>query len=370
MSAEDLLTPRPGDAVLEDGSHVVRVSASGAYGVVIGEGLLETAGARIRAALPGADATVLVVTDENVGALYAPRVMESLRAAGFSPSLLTLPAGEPTKCLARYGEVLEAACAAHLTRQSTIVALGGGVIGDLAGFAAATYMRGCHLVQLATSLLAMVDSSVGGKTAIDLPAGKNLAGAFWQPSLVLCSLDVLGTLPRAFWSDGSGEVVKYGVMADAELFGWLSEPIEPQAARVVARCVAIKRAVVEADEREAGLRKMLNLGHTVGHAIELLSSFSVSHGHAVAAGTAVMARACAARGWCPESDAREIERCLSRHGLPTTCGYSPEDVAAAAASDKKRAGDDIDVVLVRGIGRCEVRRLPLVEFAGLVREGM
>ena len=363
-------TPAPGDGPRADGTRVVRVSASGAYDVVIGRGLLATAGARIREVLPDADACVLVVTDEHVGPLYAQGVLVSLEEAGFEPALLTLPAGETTKCLARYGEVLEAAAAAHLTRSSTIVALGGGVVGDLAGFAAATYMRGCHLVQLATSLLAMVDSSVGGKTAIDLAAGKNLAGAFWQPSLVLCSLDALDTLPRDFWSDGSGEVVKYGVMADPELFGWLSEPIAPQVERVVERCVAIKRDVVEADEREAGLRKTLNLGHTVGHAIELLSGYTVSHGHAVAAGTAVMARACAARGWCTEADARAVERCLAQHGLPVACGYSPEDVAAAAASDKKRAGDDIDVVLVRGIGRCEVRRLPLVEFAGLVREGM
>ena len=370
MGRDEVRTPAAGDRVEAGGAQVVRVETSGAYDVVVGRGLLAHAGERVRAALPHADGAALVVSDDHVAPLYARTVLEGMRAADFACELLELPHGEQTKCLEQYGRVLEAAARARLTRSSTVVALGGGVIGDLAGFAAATYMRGVNLVQLATSLLAMVDSSVGGKTAVDLPEGKNLAGAFWQPGLVLCDLDALDTLPPAYWSDGMGEVVKYGVMADAELFGWLAEPVRPQVGRVVARCVSIKRDVVQADEREAGLRKTLNLGHTVGHAIELLSGYSVSHGHAVAAGTAVMARACAARGWCPAADARAIERRLATCGLPTTCGYAVDDVVRAAGSDKKRTGDDIDVVLVRGIGRCEVRRLPMVEFAQLVKAGM
>ncbi|MBS5450101.1 MAG: 3-dehydroquinate synthase [Coriobacteriia bacterium] len=363
-------SPDERDRVGERGERLIRVEASGSYDVAVGRGLLDEVGARVRAALPAADAAVLVVSDEHVAPHYAARVETSLRSAGFAPTTLVLPAGEPTKCLANLGRVLEAAAEAGLTRQSTIVALGGGVIGDLAGFAAATYMRGCHLVQVATSLLAMVDSSVGGKTAIDLPQGKNLAGAFYQPSLVLCDLDVLATLPPEFWADGTGEIVKYGIMCDPELFEWLNAPLAPQVERVVARCVAIKRDVVEADEREGGLRKLLNLGHTVGHAIERLSGFGVSHGRAVAAGCAIMARACAAKGLCSADVAARVEAQLRVHGLPTGCDYAPHDLYEAALSDKKRVGSTMDVITVRDVGHTEVRRLDLPAFEALVAAGV
>ena len=362
--------PDERDRVGERGERLIRVSASGSYDVAVGRGLLDEAGARVREALPAADDAVLLVSDENVAPHYAGRVADSLGAAGFSASTLVLPAGEPTKCLANLGRVLEAAAEAGLTRQSTIVALGGGVIGDLAGFAAATYMRGCHLVQVATSLLAMVDSSVGGKTAIDLPQGKNLAGAFYQPGLVLCDLDALSTLSADFWADGTGEIVKYGVMSDPELFDWLDEPLGAQVERVVARCVAIKRDVVEADEREGGLRKKLNLGHTIGHAIERLSGFGISHGRAVAAGTAIMARACAARGLCAPEVVGRVEAQLRTHGLPTGCTFGAHELFEAALSDKKRVGDAIDVVLVRGIGSTEVRRVALPELEALIEAGV
>lgn len=348
---------------------VVRVEASGSYDVVIGRGLLDEAGARMRAALPDADATVLLVSDTNVAPLYADRVAASLAAAGFAVGRFTVEAGEASKSLASFGAVLEAAAVQGLTRRSTVVALGGGVVGDLAGFAAAAYMRGCNLVQVATSLLAMVDSSVGGKTAVDLPQGKNLAGAFHQPRLVLCDLDCLATLPAAYVSDGLGEVAKYAVLCDPELFAWLADPWGPQAERIVARCVAIKRDVVEADEHERHGRMLLNLGHTVGHAIELLSDFGVAHGHAVAAGTAVMARACAARGWCTFDDAARIEGLLLRLGLPTASARPAADLARAALRDKKRAGRHIDVVAVHGIGSCAVERLDLDDFALLVEQG-
>lgn len=347
----------------------VHVAASGSYDVVIGRGLLKEAGARMRAALPKADSAVLVVSDSHVWPLYGELLTASLAEAGYCVHFLVIEAGEASKCLASYGELLEEAASQGLTRSSTVVALGGGVVGDLAGFGAATYMRGCHLVQIATSLLSMVDSSVGGKTAVDLPQGKNLAGAFYQPSLVLCDLDCLATLPSLYRSDGTGEVVKYGVMANAELFDWLQEPLAGQEERVVARCVSIKRDVVEADEREGGLRKLLNLGHTVGHAIELLGAYRIPHGHAVAAGMAIMARACAAKGWCTPEDAARIDAMLRVHGLPTGSLRSPADLYEAALHDKKRTGDTIDVVIVRSVGATEVRRLSLAEFKELVALG-
>lgn len=347
----------------------VPVKASGAYDVVFGHGLLAEAGARVRAALLEADDAVLLVTDRHVDATYGDLVVSSLVEVGFDVERVVLQPGETTKCLASYGELLEAAACAGLTRKSTVVALGGGVMGDLAGFAAATYMRGCHLVQLATSLLAMVDSSVGGKTAIDLGQGKNLAGAFHQPDLVLCDIDCLATLPDLYLCDGTGEVMKYGVMADPELFGWLEGPLAGQEDRVIPRCVGIKRDVVEADEHEGGVRKLLNLGHTVGHAIELLSGYEVAHGHAVAAGMAIMARGCAAKGWCSPADSARIDAALRTHGLPTGSLRTPEELCGAAMHDKKRVGDAIDVVVVRGIGQTEVRRLSMGELGELVALG-
>lgn len=352
----------------------IRVEASRSYDVVVGRGLLDDIGTRARQACEAGgrplDGGCLLVSDDNVGPLYAGRALASLERAGLRPAYVELPHGEQTKRLERYGQLVEAAADAGLTRQGLVAALGGGVIGDLAGFAAATYMRGVRLVQAATSLLAMVDSSVGGKTAVDLPQGKNLVGAFYQPDLVLCDLDALRTLPQEFVSDGMGEVVKYAVMADPELFGWLERPLAGQEARVVGRCVRIKRDVVQADEREAGARKALNLGHTVGHAIERLSGYTVSHGHAVAAGCAVMARACAARGLCAEEDARRVEAMLRVHGLPTGCAYGADELFEAARADKKRVGDAIDVVLVRGVGSCEVRRIPLPELRTLIEAGL
>ncbi len=356
------------------GERRIRVTASGSYEVVVGRGLIAQLGARALEAAQDQgrklDGSCLLVSDSHVGPLYAATARASLEEAGLTVAYRELPAGERTKCLASYGQLLEAAAEAGLTRSGLVVALGGGVIGDLAGFVAATYMRGVALVQVATSLLAMVDSSVGGKTAVDLPQGKNLVGAFWQPELVLCDLDALRTLPAEYLSDGMGEVVKYGVMADPELFGWLQEPLAGQEGRVVERCVSIKRDVVEADEREGGARKMLNLGHTVGHAIERLSDFSVPHGHAVAAGCAIMARACAAKGLCTAQDAARIVDELRAQGLPTGTDYAADDLFQAALADKKRVGDAIDVVLIRGVGTSEVRRVPLAQLRELIEAGL
>lgn len=347
----------------------IHVEASGSYDVVVGRGLLADTGRMARKALDAADNQVLLVSDDNVAPLYASVVVASFQQAGFVVHVEVLPAGERTKSLQSYGRLLEAAAEGGLSRQSTVVALGGGVIGDLAGFVAATYMRGCNLIQIATSLLAMVDSSVGGKTAIDLPQGKNLAGAFHQPALVVCDLDCLATLSPQYLSDGMGEVVKYGVMADEELFGWLEKPLAGQEEQVVARCIAIKRDIVEQDERESGIRKLLNLGHTAGHSIELLSSFRVSHGHAVAAGIAIMARACASRGWCSPHDARRVEDMLAVHGLPTGSSFLPQDLARCATRDKKRVADHIDIVTVGSIGASEVKRVSLEEFSDLMYLG-
>ena len=235
--------------------------------------------------------------------------------------------------------------------------------------AAAVYLRGIRCVQLPTTLLSAVDSSVGGKTAVDLSAGKNLAGAFFQPAAVLCDTDCLSTLPPEILADGAAEAIKTGVLCDESLFS-LFESGSLNLPEIITRCVSYKAGVVERDPTEQGERKLLNLGHTVGHAIERCSGFAIPHGHAVAAGLAIMARAAETRGWTDGPLAERITACLAQNKLPTGTDYSAEALAQAALSDKKRAGDTITVVVPRQIGVCELRKLPVSQLQSLIAAGL
>lgn len=346
----------------------VRVEASRPYDVAIDECSIDEAG--VLAASIGGDAA-FVVSDSNVAPLYLERVMRSLSAAGFAVSEFVFAAGEASKNLSTYGSCLQAMAKAGSTRSSLVVALGGGVVGDMAGFAAATYMRGCRCIQIPTSLLACIDSSVGGKTAVDLPQGKNLVGAFFQPSAVLIDTTVLATLSPHFFTDGCAEAVKYGVIADAGLFSLLETPLVPGDARladVIARCVAIKRDTVQADECEHGVRMLLNFGHTLGHAIEKASEFRITHGFAVASGMAMAARACAARGLCDVADAQRVASVVEAYGMSARAPFSPELLYEAALSDKKRTGGVMNVAAMEGIGRARVLPLDLQDFRRFVYE--
>ena len=252
----------------------ITVTASKTYDVKISAGLLQTAGAEIRAVTMAAKAAI--ITDSNVAPLYEEALRKQLKSAGFCTCTYVFPAGEASKNADTYLNILRFLAQNHLTRSDVIVALGGGVAGDMAGFAAATYLRGVNFVQIPTSLLAMVDSSVGGKTGIDLPEGKNLVGAFYQPLLVLCDCDALNTLPEAGFLDGCGEIVKYGVLGDEGLLARLKkEKTGFDREAVIARCVEMKRDIVNADEFEGGVRQLLNLGHTLGHAVEASSDFTL-----------------------------------------------------------------------------------------------
>lgn len=348
----------------------IPISASTEYEVLIGGGLLSEAGEHLRA-VTKAD-TVAVVSDSNVWPLYGHTLSKSLELAGFKKVIsYVMTAGEESKNAQTYLSVLDFLAMHNLDRSSCIAALGGGVVGDLAGFAAATYLRGVDYVQIPTSLLAMVDSSVGGKTAIDLKAGKNLAGAFYQPKLVLCDADVLSSLPETVFRDGCAEVIKYGVLYDADLLTVLESTginFDPEA--VIARCVELKRDVVTADEFDRGQRMLLNLGHTVGHGIEAASNYTVSHGQAVSIGMAVIARACAGHGICSHETALRISTVLKAFGLPVSSGLDQEAICSAALSDKKRIADTVHLVVPRAIGCCEVlsvaaKELPLWIQAGL-----
>ena len=346
----------------------IPVQTNPAYTVTIGPGLLKNCGQALGNTL--SPCHVAVVTDSVVGPLYLEAVTESLRAAGHAVSAYEFPAGEGSKNFATLSDILEFLASERLTRSDCLVALGGGVVGDMAGFAAACYLRGIRYVQMPTTLLSAVDSSVGGKTAIDLRAGKNLAGAFLQPAAVLCDTDCLGTLPPEVFADGAAEAVKTGVLCDEGLFA-LFEGGTPAAdpAEVIARCVAYKAGVVERDEKEQGERKLLNLGHTVGHAIEKCSGYAIPHGHAVAAGLAVMARAAEGLNWTNGPVAGRICGCLEGLGLPISTEYSPEALAEAALADKKRAGDDITIVVPKEIGACELLRIPVSELLFVIGTG-
>ena len=345
----------------------VEVRAGRPYEVFIGRGLMDAAGGMIVEAL-GGTRMAAILTDDTVDALYGARVEQALSESGLRTCRFAMPHGEAHKTLATWETMLAFLSEQGMTRTGAVVALGGGVPGDVAGFAAASYQRGVDLVQIPTTLLAMIDSSVGGKTGVDLGGLKNQVGAFHQPRLVLIDPEALSTLPAATLSDGAAEAVKYGVLGDTELFERLSRGGWTEDAEwVIERCVFHKAALVAADELDRGSRQLLNLGHTLGHAIEKCSGFRFSHGQAVAVGMIYAARIARSMGLCgPEVEA-DIAAALAAGGLPLSAPYGAAELAAAAMADKKRAGGEITLVLPRAIGRCELRRVPAAELEELAR---
>ena len=339
------------------------------YEVAIGSGLLGSCGTFLRPVVPACRAAV--ITDSTVAPLYLNTVTDSLQAAGYGVCSYVFPPGETHKNFSTLANILEFLAQQRLTRSDCVVALGGGVVGDMAGFAAGIYLRGIRCVQMPTTLLSAVDSSVGGKTAVDLRAGKNLAGVFLQPAAVLCDTDCLASLPPAVFADGAAEAIKTGVLCGESLFALFeSGRLETSPTEVIARCVAYKAGVVERDETEQNERRLLNLGHTVGHAIEMCSGYSIPHGHAVAAGLAIMARGAEKLGWTGGPVAARICACLAKNGLPVTTTYTAEELAEAALADKKRTGNDITLVIPRQIGRCELKKIPVTELLPIIRAGL
>lgn len=350
-------------------AETVRINTHDAYDVHIGSKLLCDVGKLVRNAAAGASGA-LIVTDSNVAPLYLEKVAASLESTGLDVCSFVFPAGESSKNFKTLSDILEFAAKSHLTRRDCMIALGGGVTGDLTGFAAGCYMRGIKYVQIPTSLLAAVDSSVGGKTAVDLKAGKNLAGLFCQPALVVCDTDTLSTLPDDILACGAAEAVKTGMLAGEELFTLLEAGnIIENAGEIIRRCVEFKGKTVEADEREEGLRKILNLGHTPAHAIEKLSSFTVPHGYAVAQGLMIMARAASELGYADRELAKRVRRALEGCGLPVSCAFCAKDMAAQALYDKKRTNDSITLVMPTGIGSVRLVETKLSELERIYRKG-
>ena len=334
-----------------------------AYDILIERRLLSRAGELCRAALPRAG-RLFVVTDSTVGPLYLNRIIPSLENAGFETAICEIPAGEASKCVEQLSRLWECMMDFGLTRTDAVVALGGGVVGDLAGFAAATVLRGVDFVQIPTTLLSQVDSSVGGKVAIDLQHGKNLAGAFWQPRLVLMDPAVLGTLDDKAFADGMAEVIKYGCIRDAAFLSWLEQrpsrqEIMAEIEHVLYTCCDIKRAVVVEDERDTGARMVLNFGHTLGHAYELAGHYQTwTHGQAVAAGMVKAAELGVTLGVTPAGLPERIGVLLGCFGLPVSISCTHADYAAAIGLDKKGVGDSISVILLEEAGRAVVHPMP------------
>ncbi len=344
----------------------VEVRASRNYDILIGRDLMAHCGELTANVIK--PCTAALITDDVVDALYAQKVKASLEDAGFAVHKFVFPNGARSKNWQTLGEILEFMAENQLTRGDIVVALGGGVAGDMAGFAAAVYARGIRFIQIPTTLLAAVDSSVGGKTAVDLNAAKNMAGAFCQPSLVLIDCDVLEKLPQELIADGAAEIIKYGILADAALFdmmrrGELTEHLE----EIVETCVTIKRDVVAEDEFDTGRRQLLNLGHTLGHAVEKNSDFTLSHGKGVAVGMMLIAKAAWKKGYC-ESDITDVLRqALAAYALPDSTVYTPEQLASVALVDKKRRGNEITLIVPKKIGECELVKVPVSELVEWAR---
>ncbi len=338
----------------------IKVNASESYEVVIGRGLLDNTGEIIKKVVP--ICKIALITDDTVNNLHAEVVEKSLKETGYSVVKFVFPHGEQSKNLKVYAEILEFLAENQLTRGDAVVALGGGVVGDMAGFVSATYLRGVKFVQIPTTLLAQVDSSVGGKTAVDLMHGKNLVGAFYQPKVVLCDANALETLPKTVFDDGMGEIAKYAIL-DEKVFNLINNGYE-DITDLIYLCVDYKRYVVENDEFESGMRKLLNLGHTPAHGIELLSNYEISHGKAVAMGLKIIIDASFKQGYIDDETYKNaksiIEKCVSETENP----YQLDKVCKACVNDKKRSGNAIALTMVFGIGDCRSVSVQIDELWG------
>lgn len=327
--------------------NTIEVNASGNYQVIVGENLLEKVGEFLSPLL--SPCKIAVITDDIVDGLYAKQVINSLENSGFQVFKFVFKKGEESKNLSTYGEILSFLARHEFSRTDGIVALGGGVVGDISGFVAATFLRGIKYIQIPTTLLAQIDSSVGGKTAVDLPEGKNLVGAFKQPSLVVCDVKTLSTLTPEIFTDGMGEMAKYALL-DREIYTLLSKnaPLES----LISACIDYKRKIVEEDEFESGLRKLLNLGHTPAHGIENLSGYTIPHGKAVAMGLDIILSASKKHNLITDKDFEDMQEVVKKCVGKISCPFSLEETLDKAVNDKKRSGDFITLIMVFGIGDC------------------
>ncbi len=350
----------------------ITVSTSVRYDLLMEEGLLQRSGEIAREVTGTCKACI--ISDKTVHDLYLEMTAASFASAGFDVRKVVLPPGETSKSLQSLEMLLEYLAQEQFTRSDILVALGGGVIGDLTGFAAAVYLRGIRFIQIPTTLLAAVDASVGGKTAVNLKAGKNLAGAFWQPSVVLYDPATAGSLPESIFLDGLAEVIKSGAIADNDLFTYVARGEEPDFTAFIQHCVdrsiRVKKDLVEKDEHDTGLRQLLNFGHTSAHAIEKCSGYKISHGHAVAIGMLISARAAHKLEWSRYDCSIPIRNVLEKYKYPMQCPFSAGELTEAALQDKKRRGDMISVVIPLKIGECALMDIPVEVLSDFFSAGL
>lgn len=348
---------------------MVKVSASKEYTVHIGSGFLDTIGEKIKEIKRLC--RVVLISDDTVFSLYGEKVKKSLTDNGYSVVEFIFSHGEDAKSLENYGKIMEFCVENSITRTDLFVALGGGVVGDLTGFVASCYLRGVDYVQIPTTLLAMVDSSVGGKTAINLKSGKNLCGAFYQPLAVFADCETLDTLPEETFNEGSAEIIKYGMIADGEFLGFLNDnSIKDNIEYVIRRCIEIKGDIVNRDEFDKRERKLLNFGHTIGHAVEQCSNYSVPHGIAVAIGMVIATKGAYEIGMSDEDLSDTLIPILKKNNLPTTCDFSAEELYKSALSDKKRSLDTMAVIVPEEYGLCKIMKLPVEDLLNFIEKGM
>ncbi len=338
----------------------IRINTSNGYDVIIGRNVLKDSGEIISKVIE--KCKIALITDDIVDNLFTAQVTSSLQEKGFSVVKFVFPNGEKSKNLSTYGDILNFLAQNQLTRTDAVVALGGGVVGDMAGFVASTYLRGVSYVQIPTTLLSQIDSSVGGKTAIDLDEGKNLVGSFYQPKVVICDVNILDSLPFETYLDGMGEMAKYA-MLDSKVFEQINKDASDMQT-LVRLCVDYKRRIVEEDEFESGNRKLLNLGHTPAHGIEKLSEYKLPHGRAVALGLEIILKASLKHGYIDNSTYESLKLTLQKCAKARTGGvsFSIDDIVKASLTDKKRNGDYITLVMVYGVGDCRLVKIKVEDL--------
>ena len=348
---------------------IVKVTASKEYNVHIGSGFLDTVGEKIKDIKK--PCRVVLVSDDTVFSLYGERVKKSLEKAEYKVCKFVFSHGEEAKSLENFGKIQEFCAENSITRTDLFIALGGGVTGDLTGFAASCYLRGVDFVQIPTTVLSMVDSSVGGKTAINLNAGKNLCGAFYQPIAVFADCETLKTLPDETFNEGCAEIIKYGMILDGEFLTFLqNNDVRSNIEYVIQRCVEIKRDVVDRDEFENGERKLLNFGHTIGHAIEKCSNLKISHGNAVAIGMVIATKGAFALGLTDKDYAELLLPILEKNGLPTNCDFTADELYKVSLTDKKRSSDMISLIIPEKYGLCKIQKITVEQLKDFIEAGL
>ncbi len=325
------------------------------YDIIIGQDILNIIPEKIKELTKAK--TVVIITDDNVDRLYSDIVSDLIEKSGFMTYKFVFPHGEDHKTMETVCQALEFMAERNVTRSDLIVALGGGIVGDVSGYIAASYLRGIDFIQVPTTFLAAIDSSVGGKTGVNLKSGKNLAGAFYQPRLVVCDTKTFKTLPTENFKEGISEAIKYGVICDEALFEMFSKKENIELESIIERCVSIKADIVAVDEFDTGKRQLLNFGHTIGHAIEKETEFEISHGIAVGIGMALISKISDRIGWSKEETYPRIKACLENQGIPTDTKLTTDVLVKTMLKDKKRNGEQINLVIPETIGNCVLKSI-------------